>query len=201
MSANRVAAIKPPIDDTDTIRKFSIDPESHSDWQKQAEFSPKGKPIRNFSIDPTSSMRTPIADAIFADAISETPRVSGAVSEGSLLNPRNECPEQVIFQSQRLQDQEWPRQTKPKKGQFMNFPQGHSGTKVQCESCLFSQGKTPEFTKMAGATPDPGDSFLTLLVGGSSETPPASRSCGDTCGRGRCELPAMLRLTPKIANG
>ena len=67
-------------------------------------------------------------------------------------------------------DQEWPRQTKPKKGQFMNFSQGHSGTKVQCESCLFSQGKTPEFTKMgkihevfvlalfsvwfAGATPD-----------------------------------------------
>ena len=66
--------------------------------------------------------------------------------------------------------QEWPRQTKPKKGQFMNFPQGHSGTKIQCESCLLSQGKTPEFTKMgeirelfvlalvlvwfAGATPD-----------------------------------------------
>ena len=34
--------------------------------------------------------------------------------------------------------QEWPRQTKPKNGQFMNFSQGHSGTKVQCESCLFS---------------------------------------------------------------
>ena len=30
----------------------------------------------------------------------------------------------------------------------MNFSQGHSGTKVQCESCFFSQGKTPEFTKM-----------------------------------------------------
>ena len=28
-------------------------------------------------------------------------------------------------------NQEWPRQTKPKKGQFMNFSQGHSGTKVQ----------------------------------------------------------------------
>ena len=35
--------------------------------------SEKGKPIRNFSIDPTSSIRTPIADAIFVDAISETP--------------------------------------------------------------------------------------------------------------------------------
>ena len=34
--------------------------------------------------------------------------------------------------------QEWPGQAKPKKGQFMNFSQGHSGTKVQCESCLFS---------------------------------------------------------------
>ena len=66
--------------------------------------------------------------------------------------------------------QESPRQTKPKKGRFMNFSQGHSGTKIQCESCLFSSGKTPEFTKMgeiheffvlalslvwfAGATPD-----------------------------------------------
>ena len=27
--------------------------------------------------------------------------------------------------------QEWPRQTKPKKDQFMNFSQAHSGTKVQ----------------------------------------------------------------------
>ena len=68
--------------------------------------------------------------------------------------------------------QEWPRQTKPKKGQFMNFSQGHSETKVQCESCLFSLGETPEFTKLgeiqehfvlalslvwfAGATPDLG---------------------------------------------
>ena len=30
----------------------------------------------------------------------------------------------------------------------MNFSGGHSGTKVQCESCLFSQGKTTEFRKM-----------------------------------------------------
>ena len=36
-------------------------------------------------------------------------------------------------------DKKWPRQTKPKKGQFMNFSQGHSGTKVQCESCLFKE--------------------------------------------------------------
>ena len=73
VSANRVAAITPPIDDTHPIRKFSIDSGSHADWQNPAEFSPKAKPIRNFSIDPTLSIRTSIADAIFADAISETP--------------------------------------------------------------------------------------------------------------------------------
>ena len=39
------------------------------------------------------------------------------------------------------ENQEWPRQTKPKKGQFMNFSQGHSGTRVQCESLVFL-GKT-----------------------------------------------------------
>ena len=49
---------QPPIDDTEPIRKFSIDPRSHTDLQNPAEFSPKGKPIRNFSIDPTSSIRT-----------------------------------------------------------------------------------------------------------------------------------------------
>ena len=64
VSANRVAAIPPPIDDTDPIRNFSIDPGSRTDWQNQAEFSPKGRPIRNFSIDPTSSIRTSTADAI-----------------------------------------------------------------------------------------------------------------------------------------
>ena len=31
----------------------------------------------------------------------------------------------------------------------MNFSRGHSGTKIQCESCLFSYGNTPKFTKMA----------------------------------------------------
>ena len=72
----------PPIDDTDPIRKFSIEPGSHSDLQNPAEFSPKGKPIRNFSIDPTSSIRTSIADAIVADAISETPRKRCRVGPG-----------------------------------------------------------------------------------------------------------------------
>ena len=80
----------------------------------------------------------------------------------------------------------------------MNFSRGHSGTKVQCESCLFSQGKTPEFTNMgeihelfilalslvwfAGATPDSvrkkRDALFRelagclLLSGGSSLLPP-----------------------------
>ena len=58
VTANRVAAVDPPIDDTDPIRKFSIDPGSHIDLQNPAKFSPKGKPIRNFSIDFTSSIRT-----------------------------------------------------------------------------------------------------------------------------------------------
>ena len=75
MSANRVAAINPPIDDTDPIRKFSIDPGSHTDWQKQGESLQKGSRYGISVSTPTSSIRTPIADAIFADAISETPRV------------------------------------------------------------------------------------------------------------------------------
>ena len=43
--------------------------------------------------------------------------------------------------------QESPRQTKPKKGQFMNFSRGHSGTEVRCV-IVFPTEKTPEFTKM-----------------------------------------------------
>ena len=59
-------------------------------------------------------------------------------------------------------------QTKERSGHKLS--QGHSETKVQCESCLLSWGKTPEFTKkgeihelfvlalslvwFAGATPD-----------------------------------------------
>ena len=45
--------------------------------------------------------------------------------------------------------QEWPQQTKPKEGQFMNFSQGHSGTKVQCESYLFSKEKHQKSQKWA----------------------------------------------------
>ena len=37
VAANRVAAIDPPIDDTDPIRKFSIDPGSHTAMQNPAE--------------------------------------------------------------------------------------------------------------------------------------------------------------------
>ena len=77
--------------------------------------------------------------------------------------------------------QEWPRQTKPKKGQFMNFPQGHSGTKVQfVNRACFPKEKTPEFTKMgeihelfvlalslvwfAGATPEWGRTWKGQII-------------------------------------
>ena len=74
MAANRVAAINPAmiVDDTDPIRKFRIDPASHTNLQNPAEITPKGKPIRNFSIDHTSSIRTRLRTPVFADAISET---------------------------------------------------------------------------------------------------------------------------------
>ena len=38
--------------------------------------------------------------------------------------------------------QEWPRQTKPKKGQFMNFSQGHSGTKFNVNRASFPKENT-----------------------------------------------------------
>ena len=46
------------------------------------------KPIRNVSINPTPSIRTSIADAVFADAISETPmeNSSGGSSSASSKN-------------------------------------------------------------------------------------------------------------------
>ena len=74
----------------------------------------------------------------------------------------------------------------------MNFSQGHSGTKVQCESCLFSQGKTPEFTKkgeihelfvlalslvwFAEATPDKKLRFAQMHATPAFIVPPLARS-------------------------
>ena len=47
--------------------------------------------------------------------------------------------------------QEWPRQTKPKKGQFMNFSQGHSGTKVRCVNrACFPKEKHQNFCEKMG---------------------------------------------------
>ena len=40
-----------------------------------------------------------------------------------------------------------PRQTKPKKDQFMNFSRGQSGTKVRCESRMFSPRKNTRIHK------------------------------------------------------
>ena len=98
---------------------------------------------------------------------------SPPITAGFLYRAGAEAPQTFEKNSEFLPErfcQEWPRQTKPKKGQFMNFSRGRSGTKGQCESCLFSKGKTPEFRKMgeihelfvlalclvwfAGATPD-----------------------------------------------
>ena len=55
VAANRVAAINPP------YRRYGPDTEiQYRPWKphEPAKPSPKGKPIRNFSIDPTSSIRT-----------------------------------------------------------------------------------------------------------------------------------------------
>ena len=65
VAANIFAAINPPIDGTDPIREFSIDPGGHTDLQNRAEVFPKGKPIRNFSIDPTLSIRTRLRPPFF----------------------------------------------------------------------------------------------------------------------------------------
>ena len=40
----------------DTEFQYRPPPGSYTDLQNQAEVSPKGKPMRNFSIDPTSSI-------------------------------------------------------------------------------------------------------------------------------------------------
>ena len=52
VSANRVAAINHPIDDTDPIQKFSVDPGGHTDWQNPAEFSPKREADTEFQYRP-----------------------------------------------------------------------------------------------------------------------------------------------------
>ena len=81
VAANKVAAINPPVDDTDPTRKFSIDPRIHMDLQNPAEFSRKGKLIQNFSIDPTLSirarlltpfLRTPFPRLLFAPVSAKT---------------------------------------------------------------------------------------------------------------------------------
>ena len=102
----------------------------------------------------------------------------------------------------------------------MNFSQGRSGTKVQCELCLFSQRKTPEFTKMgevhelfvfalflvwfAGATPEKMEKFPpTPSTPTPKKEPPKTRpDPREGRHRGR-QLPAFLevgRLVLKTKN-
>ena len=87
--------------------------------------------------------------------------------------------------------QEWRQQTKPKKGQFVNFSQGHSGTKVQCESCLFSEGKTPEFTKMGEIH----ELFVLALslVWFAGATPDFSAVGAATVLSHKCDIPSLLK--------
>ena len=73
---------RPPIDDRNPIRQFSIDPldTSKTNGTTRPQLTHQGreskrKPIRKFSIGPASSIRTSIADPVFADPVSETPRV------------------------------------------------------------------------------------------------------------------------------
>ena len=56
---------QPSIGDTDPMRKFGIDPEATLTCKTQENSLLKGKPIRNFSIDPTSSIRTPLLQTPF----------------------------------------------------------------------------------------------------------------------------------------
>ena len=99
-------------------------------------------------------------------------RYEGGGSSGrAARNVIEAAPGVVSIFSEVCSPQEWPRQTKPTKGQFMNFSQGHSGTKIQCEIVLVCLRKNTRIhTKMgevhelcvsalswvwfAGATPD-----------------------------------------------
>ena len=93
---------------------------------------------------PRCQIASDVGRAMRATKVNRFPKFAHDISNGGKYHRgQNHC-KQTLYKN----NQEWPRQTKPKKGQFMNFSQGHSGTKFQCESCLFSQGKTPEFTKM-----------------------------------------------------
>ena len=52
-------------------------------WLTTAE-NQREKPIRKFSIDPASSIRTSIADPVFADPVSETP-IEGSLNSKCFL--------------------------------------------------------------------------------------------------------------------
>ena len=65
VAVNRVAAINPPIEHADPIRKFSIDPASHTDLQKPSRILSKREAHTEFQYRPRIVDTETIADAIF----------------------------------------------------------------------------------------------------------------------------------------
>ena len=70
-AANRVAAINPPIDDTDPMRKFSIDRKLHG-LAKPSKILSEREAHTEFQYRPHIVDTDTIADAVVADAVSET---------------------------------------------------------------------------------------------------------------------------------
>ena len=121
-----------------------------------ADFSPKTTPERPQKNQPNKSMtQTKHQDQRRISGKGRSTRAflgkrlmakrGGGKSQGRGEHTIRPSPKVGFSPSPSLQES--PRQTKPKKGQLMNFSQGHSGTKVQCESCLFSQGKNTRIHK------------------------------------------------------
>ena len=82
VAANRVAAINPLIDDTDPIRKFSMNPWLPHGPAKPSRILSKREADTEFQYRPHIVDTDTIADAALADAISETSRWSSRTTSG-----------------------------------------------------------------------------------------------------------------------
>ena len=121
-------------------------------WEKSTKCSPNPGLVNQFSATPRGQLNWtgPIANS------SDRREAAGKSSPSNLRKttthpPPCRCMEMESFVLLALgpKIQEWPRQTKPKKGQFMNFSQGHSGIKVRYVSfvLVFLRKNKPEFTQ------------------------------------------------------